>query len=155
VTAAELAHHLGARAAGHGKWQARCPAHDDRSPSLSIAEGGDGRTLVHCWAGCSISAVLAAAGMSWRDMCGAPATPAERERLRRERAGRQRAERITRRRERARYDVLRGADTALDALAARLAAVAWCGAEGDLDALAERYHALLERTREAEVSHAA
>ena len=52
-------------------------------------------------------------------------------------------------------DLLRESDTALDALAARLAAVAWCGAEGDLDALAEQYHVLLDRVRDAEVSHAA
>ena len=31
---------------------ARCPAHDDREPSLSIRDGGDGRVLVHCHAGC-------------------------------------------------------------------------------------------------------
>ena len=32
-------------------WHARCPAHDDRQPSLSIAEGDDGRALMHCHAG--------------------------------------------------------------------------------------------------------
>ena len=31
---------------------ARCPAHDDRNPSLSIAEGDDGKTLLNCHAGC-------------------------------------------------------------------------------------------------------
>lgn len=40
-----------------GRWYAtygvaRCPAHDDRSPSLSIAEGRDGRLLLRCSAGC-------------------------------------------------------------------------------------------------------
>ena len=35
---------------GHG-WQARCPAHDDRNPSLNIAEGDDGRALLKCHAG--------------------------------------------------------------------------------------------------------
>jgi hypothetical protein len=36
---------------------ARCPAHEDRSPSLSI-DRGDGRALVHCHAGCSVEQVV-------------------------------------------------------------------------------------------------
>ena len=28
-------------------WKARCPAHDDQTPSLSITEGDDGRTLLN------------------------------------------------------------------------------------------------------------
>jgi hypothetical protein len=35
-----------ARRTGTGRWQARCPAHQDRLPSLSIREGPDGRILV-------------------------------------------------------------------------------------------------------------
>ena len=31
---------------------ARCPAHDDHEPSLSITEAKDGKVLVHCHAGC-------------------------------------------------------------------------------------------------------
>ena len=31
---------------------ARCPAHEDRVPSLSIREGSNGRVLVKCHAGC-------------------------------------------------------------------------------------------------------
>src|SRR5438094_550718 len=31
---------------------ARCPAHDDREPSLSIREGDHGKVLVCCHAGC-------------------------------------------------------------------------------------------------------
>jgi DNA primase len=38
---------------------ARCPAHEDRTPSLSINEH-EGKILVHCHAGCSQEAVLAA-----------------------------------------------------------------------------------------------
>jgi hypothetical protein len=55
----------GARARG---FMAECPAHPDRVPSLSIAEGQDGRVLVHCFAGCDTSAVLAAIGVSFRDL---------------------------------------------------------------------------------------
>jgi putative DNA primase/helicase len=38
-------------------WMARCPAHDDRNPSLSIREA-DGKVLVHCHAGCKQQAVI-------------------------------------------------------------------------------------------------
>lgn len=44
-------------------WQAQCPAHDDRSPSLSIGTGEDGRALVHCHAHCSPMDVLDALGL--------------------------------------------------------------------------------------------
>lgn len=30
----------------------RCPVHDDHSPSLSLADGEDGRLLIKCFAGC-------------------------------------------------------------------------------------------------------
>ena len=33
-------------------WMAKCPAHDDHNPSLSIREV-DGKVLLHCHAGCS------------------------------------------------------------------------------------------------------
>ncbi len=48
---------------GPDRWVARCPAHDDRGPSLSIRELDDGRTLVHCFAGCAVGDVLAAVGL--------------------------------------------------------------------------------------------
>lgn len=47
---------------------ARCPAHDDRHPSLSVSEGKDGRILLHCWAGCTTGDVLAALGLTWADL---------------------------------------------------------------------------------------
>ncbi len=46
---------------------ARCPAHDDRSPSLSITER-DGKILLHCFSGCSISAITEAIGVSVKDL---------------------------------------------------------------------------------------
>jgi len=49
---------LKGRKRGHS-WVARCPAHDDRSPSLSITDGED-RVLVYCHAGCSQSEVIQA-----------------------------------------------------------------------------------------------
>lgn len=53
--------------AGNGKWYARCPAHDDKSPSLSIKDTGT-RTLIHCFAGCEAEDILAAVGLGWKDL---------------------------------------------------------------------------------------
>jgi hypothetical protein len=55
---AVLARLQGVRRNGRG-WQARCPAHEDHTPSLSINER-EGKVLVHCHAGCLQEAVLAA-----------------------------------------------------------------------------------------------
>ena len=54
-----IANALGARKAGDG-FIARCPSHSDSNPSLSINQSTDGKLLVHCHAGCSQEAVLAA-----------------------------------------------------------------------------------------------
>src|SRR5258708_4426148 len=59
MAAAEIAHALKGRRSGKG-FIARCVAHEDRSPSLSIADGTDGRVLVKCHAGCDQLDVLAA-----------------------------------------------------------------------------------------------
>ncbi len=48
----------GGRRCGRG-WIAHCPAHDDRTPSLSVAERG-GTVLLHCFAGCAFEEILAA-----------------------------------------------------------------------------------------------
>jgi hypothetical protein len=61
----------GVRAAGPGRWIAKCPAHDDGRPSLSIRDT-DGRVLVHCFAGCETGAVLAAVGLQFRDLFDEP-----------------------------------------------------------------------------------
>lgn len=45
-----------------------CPAHDDKSPSLAIAEKEDGRVLLHCFAGCSANDVLGAVGLELKDV---------------------------------------------------------------------------------------
>lgn len=49
------------------QWQAQCPAHEDRSPSLSIGEGS-GKVLVHCQAGCDFRSVLAKLGLVESDL---------------------------------------------------------------------------------------
>ena len=58
-SAAEIARALKGTKAGAG-WVARCPAHDDKSPSLSIGMGDDGKFKVHCHAGCEFRDILAA-----------------------------------------------------------------------------------------------
>jgi putative DNA primase/helicase len=59
MIAAEIAATLGAgRRGGGGWWSCRCPAHDDRSPSLSLRDGDRG-LIVHCHAGCDPRDVLA------------------------------------------------------------------------------------------------
>lgn len=55
----------GVRHTGEGRWIARCPAHDDRSPSLSIRELPDGRVLLHDFAGCGVESVLGALGLEF------------------------------------------------------------------------------------------
>jgi hypothetical protein len=58
MTAREIVTALGGHWHGrHG--MVRCPTHDDRSPSLSVADGED-RLLVKCFAGCDARDVLAA-----------------------------------------------------------------------------------------------
>lgn len=58
----------GVRQTGAGRWIARCPAHEDRRPSLSIRELDDGRVLMHDFAGCSVHEVLAAVGLEMSDL---------------------------------------------------------------------------------------
>lgn len=53
---------------GPGRWIARCPAHDDRNPSLSIRETDDGTTLVRCWAGCDAIDIVSAVGLTLADL---------------------------------------------------------------------------------------
>ncbi|MDX9976196.1 MAG: DNA primase [FCB group bacterium] len=62
----------GVRDRGHGRWIAKCPAHGDRSPSLSIRETGDGTILVKCFAGCGAADIVAAVGLELRDLFPAP-----------------------------------------------------------------------------------
>lgn len=50
-------------------YMARCPAHNDRIPSLSIGISRRGRgVLLHCFAGCGTEDVLAALGLTYGDL---------------------------------------------------------------------------------------
>jgi hypothetical protein len=73
----------GVRATGPNRWIAKCCAHDDRSPSLAIAEGDDGRVLCHCFSGCSVEEIVGAIGLTLSDLMPerAPLMPAKRMRF--------------------------------------------------------------------------
>ena len=57
----------GVKPAGDGRWQARCPAHEDTNPSLSIAAKSD-RILLHCQAGCGFKEVVESIGLTVKDL---------------------------------------------------------------------------------------
>jgi hypothetical protein len=56
------------KSTGRNSYLACCPAHDDRSPSLSIKEEADGHILLHCFAGCSAVDVVGAIGVDIGDL---------------------------------------------------------------------------------------
>ena len=56
------------RETGTMSWSARCPAHEDRNPSLSVTELAGDKVLVNCHAGCSIFAVVETVGLSMSDL---------------------------------------------------------------------------------------
>lgn len=49
---------------GGGHHMAQCPSHPDRTPSLSISAGPDGKALLNCFAGCHTGEILAEIGVS-------------------------------------------------------------------------------------------
>lgn len=55
-----------AHPSGNG-YDARCPAHEDRTASLSVTEDGE-KILVHCKAGCDTKDVLEHMGLSFSDL---------------------------------------------------------------------------------------
>ena len=57
----------GVRTTGNDRWLARCPAHDDKSPSLAIREVDD-RVLIHCFAGCSPQEIVSVVGLDLSDL---------------------------------------------------------------------------------------
>lgn len=69
MSAADLLSRLEAvRETGANRWIAKCPAHDDRSPSLSIRETADGTVLLRCFTGCAAVDVVRSVGLELRDL---------------------------------------------------------------------------------------
>jgi putative DNA primase/helicase len=50
-------------------YTAECPAHEDRSPSLSVAEGDTQPVVFNCHAGCESEDIVGALGLEWEDIC--------------------------------------------------------------------------------------
>lgn len=145
MTTLAFADMLHARSLGRGRYMANCPAHEDRSPSLSIREGKDGRVLVHCFAGCTFAAILASSGLTPRDLfVGPPPSPAKLRELALQRAqidieaailrskGRQKADRV-----RKLYAIKEALGEALER-------------QPDNDRLAALFHAAIDKFHEAE-----
>lgn len=62
---------------GAAQWSAICPAHEDQSPSLSIAIGDKG-VVLNCKAGCTNDSVVGALGLEMKDLFP-PKAPEEKE----------------------------------------------------------------------------
>jgi len=58
-------------------WSARCPAHDDKNPSLSIKETQDGTVLLHCHARCATEDVVSKLGLKMSDLYSDNTNPAK------------------------------------------------------------------------------
>jgi len=59
-----------------GSWAARCPAHEDHNPSLSVRQI-EGQALVHCHADCPTEDVVAALGLTMSDLFDEPGVGAK------------------------------------------------------------------------------
>lgn len=59
---------LGRVQRGAQGWRADCPNGHKARGALSIAQGDDGRILLHCFAGCSTAEVLGALGLALADV---------------------------------------------------------------------------------------
>ena len=62
----------GVRQTGHNRWMAKCSAHDDRSPSLSILETDEGILRIKCFAECGGADVMSAVDLELKDLYPEP-----------------------------------------------------------------------------------
>ena len=60
------------KSSADNQWNALCPAHEDKKPSLSIKLAEDGKILIHCHAGCNIKDILSAIDLKKRDLFATP-----------------------------------------------------------------------------------
>ena len=64
------------RNVGPHQYSARCPAHEDDNPSLSISLGDNGGAVLHCHGSCAPEEIVAALGLTLADLfADAPRTP--------------------------------------------------------------------------------
>jgi putative DNA primase/helicase len=57
----------GVKQTGRNTWKAKCPAHDDKNPSLKVTRADDDAVLTHCYTGCSFDDVVNATPLSKSD----------------------------------------------------------------------------------------
>jgi hypothetical protein len=144
MTAPAIADVFHARRTGAGRWMAKCPAHKDRSPSLSIREGKNGRVLVRCFAGCALDTVLDAAGLRMANLfAGQSPSPEQRRKAQLRRAEKDAQESRQRRRRIALMKGYRACDRRMDEIAVLLLG----DPPQDADALAQEFHEALEFQR--------
>ena len=55
------------RRTGPTTWIACCPAHVDKTPSLSVRDDA-GKVLIHCFGGCNVEDVFSSVGMQLTDL---------------------------------------------------------------------------------------
>ena len=150
MTVNELLTHLDAVRRTSRGYLARCPAHADRSPSLSIAEGKRG-VLLRCWAACSLDAICDALHITKRELfygqATDPTTVRAAQRQRERKRAKERAQHVALG---ATADALRAAETFIASRRGLdISNFSDAQLDGELQALAECY-ALLdsERTHE-------
>ena len=138
-----------AQCIGAGRWKARCPAHNDRSPSLSIRAGDDGRVLVLCRAGCALDSILSALKLARRDLfAGPPLSPQQANLLRASLEARKEAARAARKARLAALDRVEKLEEVVQRLGAKLARSPEC--LPDKNELARLFHAASDRLHAAE-----
>ena len=147
MTAESFAELVNARRAGRGRWTARCPAHEDGSPSLSIREGRDGRVLLYCFAGCALTAILKPLSLTTHDLfAGEPLSVQQRALLAREREARDAQLERERRAGREARERVRKLEAIRNALGGRLML------SPESDELDRLYRLALDRLRDAELA---
>lgn len=146
MTAAAFADLVQAQPTGVGRWKARCPAHNDRSPSLSIREGDDGRVLVLCRAGCSLESILTVLKLAKHDLfAGPPPSPEQQAALRAAREACQSAARARRKARLAALDRVEKLQAVVNALGEKLAR------SPEDDQLNRLFHAACDRLNAVEM----
>lgn len=56
------------KSTGRNQWLACCPAHNDKTPSMTVRELDDGRVLIHCFSGCEPLSIMDSLGLEMTDL---------------------------------------------------------------------------------------
>ncbi len=71
----DLIHRLGGAKWNGRSYQAKCPCHHDRKPSLTVQLAASGNILMYCFAGCDTRDVARVLGIEMADLCSGSVTP--------------------------------------------------------------------------------